>query len=79
MRRVRKLATVVLLGTALLATASPAPAQMSEDASVENRRMIEKAFDLTLCALSLAAAPSGLGIWIAALSCGKAAHTWWSD
>jgi len=39
----------------------------------------EKFFDLALCAVSLAAAPSGLGVWVAGLTCGKAFYVWFSE
>lgn len=65
-----------------LAMASPlwaiAEGEDPTSSELEGQRL-EKFFDYALCAVSLAAAPSGLGLWVAGLTCGRAVATWWSE
>lgn len=70
-----------ILSAAVLVAALPMLAIAEDQVPVADAEQFrgEKFFDLALCAVSIAAAPSGLGLWVAGLSCGKALYVWYSE
>jgi preprotein translocase subunit SecG len=82
MNRFRNHAWAALLLAVVLLAQPMTAAALSDDGTASEELQASgtaKFLDYAMCAVSIAAASTGIGAALAVLSCAKAAHTWWSE